>query len=269
MKNRRQNGFTLVEMLVTIVLIAVLGGLGYTCVTKAREKTRTVVEINAARNLVTGYLGYTTENSGLLLPGFKRDSRAANLEGESLGYPINARYAWRLAPSVPAIKGIMVYNGNEAVLEQDNRDYRVSVSTNMGLNATLVGGYFDGGPLDAGSSRLIKAYGKFFVSNLAEVNDPGQLIAFASARSGKDAPGYFEVRPPSLTGAVWASGEFSKDSPASSHGFVDFRWDKKAVVASLGGNVELLTESQLRDMRRWSNQASIAEDRDYTIRPVQ
>jgi hypothetical protein len=34
---------------------------------------------------------------------------------------------------------------------------------------------------------------------------------------------------------------------------VDLRWGGKAVTAMLGGYVDLLDESQLRDMRRWSH----------------
>src|SRR6187402_861999 len=115
---RHRPGFTLVETLVTISLIAILGGLTVTGIQCARKKARTVVEINAARNLITGYLGYAAENNGQVLAGYQTDPAATNLQGKPLEFPINARYPWRLAPSVPAVKGVLVFNGNESVLEK-------------------------------------------------------------------------------------------------------------------------------------------------------
>jgi prepilin-type N-terminal cleavage/methylation domain-containing protein len=262
-------GFTLVELLVTITLVGTLGTLGFAGVRVAREKAKTVVEINAARNLITAYLGHATENGGRVLAGYQTDSTATNLEGQLLSEPMNARYPWRLAPLVPQVKGVLLYNGTESVLTDPNRDYLVSVHPNLGINATLVGGHFGSGSPLAPTPRIVDAYGKFYLSQLAESDDPGKLIVFASARSAKDQPGYFEVRSPRLTGPVWTSGKFSKEQAASQHGFVDFRWGGKAVTVMLGGNVELLDEAQLRDMRRWSHQAARANDPDYTITRTQ
>ncbi len=263
---KRNPGFTLVEMLVTVSIIAALGTLTVTGVRSARGKARTVVEINAARNLITGYLGHAAENNGRVLPGYQNDPTATNLEGELLSDPMNARYPWRLARSVPGVKGVLLYNGTESALESENRDYLVSVHPNLGLNATLVGGHFGSGSPLAPTLRIIDAYGKFYLSHLTESDDPGKLVVFTSARSGEGRPGYFEVRPPKLTGPVWRAGKFTDDSPASAHGFVDFRWGGKAVAVMLGGNVELLDEPQLRDMRLWSHQAARANEADFTIR---
>lgn len=258
-------GFTLVEMLVTISLIAILGSLTYTGIQCARKKARTVVEINGARNLITGYLGYAAEHNGQVLAGYQTDPSATNLQGKLLEFPINARYPWRLAPSVPAVKGVLVFNGNESLLEMKDSDYLVSAEPNLGLNATLVGGHFGSGSPLAPTPRIIDAYGKFYLSHLAESDDPGKMIVFASARSGERQPGYFEIRPPKLTGPVWSPGKFKDESPASAHGFIDFRWGGKAVTAMLGGNVELMDEARLRDMRRWSHQAARANDPEFTI----
>ncbi|MEO5713939.1 MAG: prepilin-type N-terminal cleavage/methylation domain-containing protein [Luteolibacter sp.] len=265
MKKRRHAAFTLVEMLVTITLITTLGTLGFAGVRVAREKARLTVEINAARNLITAYLGNATENGGRVLPGYQTDPAAVNLEGRLLSEPMNARYPWRLAPLVPKVEGILLYNGTESVLADPNRDYLVSVHPNLGINATLVGGHFGSGSPLAPTPRIVDAYGKFYLSQLAESDDPGKLVVFASARSAKDRPGYFEIRSPRLTGPVWSSGKFSEDQSASQHGFVDFRWSGKAVTVMLEGNVELLDEMQLRDMRRWSHQAARANDPDFTI----
>lgn len=264
---RKQRGFTLVEVLVTFTVILTLAGLGMVCVQRGREKARSVIEINAARNLITAYLSYAADHGGQLLPGYQSDPNVTNLEGDPLHDPMNARYPWRLVPNVPTIRGVMLYNGTESALDSKDRDYLVSVHPNMGLNATLVGGHFGGGSPLIPTPRLLATYGKFYVSTLAECDDPGKLIVFASARSGENAPGYFEVRPPYLTSRVWSVNKFKQSSPASEHGFVDFRWNGKAAVAMLGGNVELHSEEELRDMRYWSNQAIRENDKDFRIGP--
>jgi type II secretory pathway pseudopilin PulG len=263
---RPEPGFTIIELIVTVVMLATLGGLTCVGIQSSREKAKTVVEINAARNLITGYLGHAAENNGQVLAGYLADPSVTNLEGKSLEFPMNARYPWRLARSLPAVKGVLVFNGNESMLKLEDRDYRVSAAPNLGLNATLVGGHFGSSSLLAPTPRVIDAYGKFYLSHLAESGDPERLVVFTSARSGVDQSGYFEVRPPYLTGPVWSVERFTLERAAFGHGFIDLRWGGKAVAVMLGGNVELLDESQLRDMRRWSHQAARANDPDFRIR---
>lgn len=265
---KRRSGFTLVELLVTITIIIVLAGVSFASLQCIRQRAKSVTEVGAARNLITAYLGYASDHNGQVMAGYQSDPEVTNLEGKPLHDPLNARYPWRLAANVPKIDGVMLFNGTESALKDPERDYLVSVHPNMGLNATLVGGHFGSGSPLPPTPRLVNAYGKFYLSTLAECDDPNKLIVFASARSAKDAPGYFEVRPPKLTGPVWSAKKFGESGQAADHGFVDFRWGGKAAVAMLGGNVELRTEDELRDMRYWSNQAIRANDRDFKISPV-
>lgn len=266
--NHRTNpaAFTLVELLVTIAIIAVLATVSTAAYFKMREKARMVTEVSAARNLIAAYLLYPADHGGQVMPGYQSDPDAADLDGNPLPSPLNARYPWRLAALAPRIDGIMLFNGNESALDSKDSDYLVSVMPNLGLNAVLLGGHFGSGSPLPPSPRLIEAYGKFHLTHLSEAETPENLIVFASARSGKGKPGYFEIRPPRLTGPVWTSGKFKEDTPAHQHGFVDFRYNGSAVTACLAGNVQLLTEKELRDMRRWSNQAARENDPDFTIR---
>jgi hypothetical protein len=136
---------------------------------------------------------------------------------------------------------------------------------NLGINAVLVGGHYGSGSPLPPTQRMISSFGKFFVSNAGEVDSPSNLIVFASARKDQDSPGYFEVRPPRLIGPIWTDKAYDPQKPGSSHGFVDFRHDGKAVIATFDGGAKLASEEELRDMRLWSNQASRAGNPDFTI----
>lgn len=266
MKNKLK-GFTLVELLVTITIIAVLTGVGYSVTRSLREKAKMVVEVNAARNLIAGYLGHAAEHNGQVLIGnASKPNDVTNLDGVAV-YGVEAeRYPWRLAPSVPSVRGTLFFNGNEKTLDEDLGGYKATLRPNLGLNSTLVGGYFGSGsaPIKP-SPRIVETYGKFYVSQLSDSDDPGGLIVFASARDGEKQTGYYQVWPPKATGAVWSTGDFKASEPSASFGFVDFRWGGKAVTARLGGNVELNTVDELRDMRHWSHQAARANDPNFTI----
>lgn len=273
MKRSHHNaGFTLVELLVTITIIIILVATTFVGVQCVRDRSKAAVEVGAAKNLIAGYLTYAADHNGALLPGYKSDPDATNLEGKLVGSPPNARYPWRLIPSVPVVKGVMFYNGNESHLQDKDADYKVSVWPNMGINAIFVGGsYGSDGPLDASSERVNQLLGNYFVSNLAQADDPSKLIVFGSARhpesSGENGQGYYKVEAPNMTGRNWSSGAWKEDGQPKDHGYIDLRNSGKAVVAMLGGNVEVLDEKQLRDMRRWSNQAIRDNNPDFILTP--
>ncbi|BCX47055.1 cleavage protein [Haloferula helveola] len=260
-----RNGFTLIELMVTIVIVSTLSAiaaLGYASIRKRAEMT---TEINGAKQLMTAFHQYAADHNDRVLPGYQSDPEAVNLDGKPLHHPQDARYPWRLAPYAPKMNGIFVYNGNERMLDEDNRDYLVSVHPNLGMNAVFVGGHYGSGSPLRPSPRLVEAVGKYYVSRLSEVHNGSSLVVFASARHDSGKVGNFEVRAPNILAPEWKSGAIDPDGPASDTGFVDFRWKGKAVAAMVAGNVELLSPDELRDMRRWSNQAARLNDPDFTV----
>lgn len=263
----KHRGFTLTELLVTLAITITLTALSLIAFRAVRDRAHAAIEVNAARNLIAGYLLRATEHHGRVMPGYQSEPGTTNLDGESLDFPLNARYPWRLAPYVPKLDGVMLFNGNESAIQSPDRDYLVSVQPNLGLNAVLVGGHFGTGSPLPPSDRLIERLGKFHLTHLSEASRAENLIVFASARApGENGKaGYFEVRPPNLLRANWTGRSFSRDLAPSAHGFVDFRWRDRAVVATIGGGVELLDESGMRDMRRWSIQAAEFNDHDFII----
>jgi prepilin-type N-terminal cleavage/methylation domain-containing protein len=63
-RRRRRRGFTLVELLVTIVIIAVLASLGFVISRKALSKAAQTKAVNAMRQVAQANAAYSTENLG-------------------------------------------------------------------------------------------------------------------------------------------------------------------------------------------------------------
>ena len=250
MKNSR--GFTLIELLVTVAIIGLLAGLGNAAYQKATSASRQGVEISAARNLGQALLLYSQDNDGVILPGYldPRDPAVAavrNDKGQPVSPPHAAqRYPWRLLPymNYQVRGGVWVNKLASQIPDSDPyRDYLVSLVPTLGMNMAYVGG----------DARSIQAPGRC-MTRMSRVAQPSKLIAFASgqyedANYGK-LDGYFEVRPPtggSLSGAGLST-----------------RYGGKAVAVMLDGHAEVLGLEQLKDMRRWCNEAAIQDNPNWT-----
>ena len=107
---------------------------------------------------------------------------------------------------------------------------------------------------------------RFWVLRPADAVEPANMIVFASSISDVDgdgkASGYFRVTPPkSPLSPTWGPYRGVKDP--GSMGNVSLEYSGGAMVAHLDGSVTVLEEEELRDMRRWSNQAAYYADKDF------
>lgn len=249
MKN--SHGFTLIELLVTVAIIGLLAGLGNAAYQKASSASRQGVEISAARNLGQALLLYSQDNDGVILPGYldPRDPRVAEVRNEK-GQPISPphaaqRYPWRLLPYMnnQVRGGIWVNKLASQIPDSDPyRDYLVSLVPTLGMNMAYVGG----------DTRNIQAPGRC-MTRMSRVAQPSKLIAFASGQYedpnyGK-LDGYFEVRPPTGNSSTGAG--------------LSTRYNDKAVAVMLDGHAELLGIGELKDMRRWCNEAALQDNPNW------
>ena len=259
--------FTLLELLVVVAIIGVLAGMIFPITNAMQKKGRMVRELSAGRQLMTAYTSAMSQNDGVLLKGYDKSIQSVSMpSGKTLSGEMCCRYPWRLAPFLSEqIEGMFLVNDNHKQTESLAVDsfeyqYRASLNPAFGINAYCIGGYDDG----SGSGF----FGTDCVTRIGGTSHSSKLIVFCTARmkqAGTEiTPGHFLVTPPKLWRTKWTL-PFKESSPSSSYGNVDPRWDGRAICAFLDGHVELLDETELTDMRHWSNTAADNNDRDFAV----
>lgn len=246
----RKNGFTLIELLVSIAIATILASLLFLGVKGYLNSGKRAAEINAGRTLISAFQTYTADNGGRIIKAMDpKPERILDKEGKPVMSHAAKRWPWRLAPYFGYdINNVLLVNNKEAA-PADNAmySYLVTVFTTLGMNGTFVGGKFGTGfaPDHPRNKR-----GAFCVITVLQAHTPSKLIVFASGKmQNAPHPGCFDIGPEG-TGAV---------------GEVDYKYSDKAVVAYFDGHVELNTEEELKDMRRWSNLAAIEDNPNWSF----
>lgn len=271
MPHRRVHAaFTLIELLVVIAIIAILISILLPSLGAARGLAKATRELAAAQQTMIAFQLYAQDNGGRLLTGMpdRRDvvGRHAPLDdtGDPIADPLIAqRYPWRLAPYFDYnFRGL--YGDAKALAalreRQDDFVYTVSLYPSLGMNVTYVGGSVN----HLGDTTSQRVFGKVFLERDDQANRPTQVIAFASARfrgagTIEELPepeGFFRVEPPTFGSGWQDSYDDRAMNPGINSGFVSLRHGGKAVSAMLDGHAEVLGWDELRDMRKWADQAT-------------
>ncbi|MHB1156971.1 MAG: type II secretion system protein [Phycisphaerales bacterium] len=278
---RPLHGFTLVELLVVMGIIALLLGILVPALAGAREMARQCRGMSDLKQILTGYTTYTNDNDGQLLYGYSPGSvggvnLTVNDHGRTYGPPIVNRYPWRLVPYVANTWDVF-YSADGAPdrptpTDRDSdafsKAYALSVSPMFGINAVYVGGYYSPfykGFIDMGTTARPNT-GKHVVFRGSEVRQPSRLIVFAEAkrRNGGAAgnEGHYWVTPPYANGHMWqAAGDAWKVVETSRViGLPEGRYRNKALTGFFDTHVAAMTAGELDDMTLWANTADHADD---------
>ena len=265
-----RKGFTLIELLVVIAIIGILSAVLLPSLARAKRKARAIEEVSAAKQLILAALLYADENEGSVFPGYVTDPKATDDRGHPLFFPENARYPWRLSPYMAQSFETIYCSDNRRKLDElrslDRAGYvyGVSVSPSLGINSYFIGGNETEFPASAANKKF--GVGTV-VTKMSEIRRPSNLMMFVSARSattGFEANGYYQVTPPYLTGRKWST-DWTRATEPKDWGFVAPRYDQRAVAGMLDGHVQMMSLSELQDMRHWANNADQA---DFTLKPV-
>jgi prepilin-type N-terminal cleavage/methylation domain-containing protein len=287
-------GFTLIELLVVISVIALLISIALPAIGRARRSGAQVRESAALKQHCTAYTVYAQDNKGALLPGYipadwvtpgaGREIKVfyGDTSSQTRLYGSAARrYTWRLAAYLGyAHDALVLDKGLRAEFSAlpDRADTRegfqwaFASSPSFGINSTFVGGDARRGGFFQPS---LARWGKFYTTNIDEPQFPNRLLIFATSRGYHPIdgttviPGRHRIEGPwqasRETGQVatfsqWDAppGRFNPGRTPSTYGHLDFRYFDRVLVTMFDGHVEALTIDEIRDMRRWSNQANSA-----------
>ena len=263
-------GFTLVELLVVIAVLAVLLAAVLPIISRARVASDRVREIASARMLAGAWQQYAQDAGGALLPGYKSglpafDANHEPIAAQTIGVAAS-RWVWRLAPYIGHdIRSIFVGDHERMLRELEVSDrsnylYQTSVFPSFGLNSVWLGGDENFGGFN---SAFLTTFGKFYASRLSEIGQPANMVVFASARGQESSPvggvtegvteGYFRVRSPSFDTRTWSTA-YNADDPAS-WGNLSARNGGDIVASFADGHAESRAPETLDDMRMWSPNA--------------
>ncbi len=291
MKAPGRGGFTLVELLVVIAVIALLIAVLLPVLSRARECAYVTGELASGRELMAAHRMYSSDHAGDVMPGFPtaamvssgavvaRDQNGARLAG----LPAQ-RFPWRLLPYYDYELGSWYRDraavertfGTQGDLNSEMFRYAVSVGPRMGLNQVFIGGSADndggGYAFNTALQPAIRSkWGShWYIRKASDIPRPAELLVFASAAGadpvgGLALDGFYRVTPPNFFNRRWTTTTPNPTTQPNQTGNVSFRYAGKTVGVMADGHAESLTWEQAQDMRRWAPRASKA---DYVMPPL-
>jgi len=233
---RGTGGFTIVEVLVVIAIIAVLVGLIFPALGSAKRRAHKTSELNDLKNVGHAWMMYANSSADAALPGFLEvPVQKPRVQGVSRGWGVKYKYpdnstipldstnltgpwTWRLLGYLSFEHRLIHSYLNETdpdpfTLVSEGK--KVAYEPAFGYNALYVGGWWDMVDYDLPTPRF-----KFFdhcdlatmshplviPTGVGQIRRPDQLVTFCAATNpGKvgdyrkftaETPGFHAVMPP-------------------------------------------------------------------------
>jgi len=281
---QRQRGFTIVEVLVVIGIIAVLASLLFVGLRSALSTANKTRELNSLRNVSLGWTMYAGANSDHLMPGYIEPAvqdtwrlEWRNVRGEVLPAELAAPYTWRLAPYVEYSWEVLVGYRDDGQRELNaTPEADVAFEPAFGYNALYVGGWWEEATVGATTFPAMRydlisdpAYRGMVVRTMGSMQQPDNLVIFAASTEqqpgrfvnsdrGAGVPGFHLASPRIVANETrWQPADgFNNAIDVLVAGPVpNIRHTNSVAVATGDGGVSTLSFDQLADQRRWINSA--------------
>jgi|LakMenE18May11ns_1017448.scaffolds.fasta_scaffold9858895_2 prepilin-type N-terminal cleavage/methylation domain-containing protein/prepilin-type processing-associated H-X9-DG protein len=253
---KQSRGFTIIELLVSVVITSILATLLFLGVKSYIKSGQRAAELSAGKTLISAFHAYAADNNGQLIRAMDLNpGKIVDNKGKPVMSHAAKRWPWRLAPYFNYDMNTLMVNNKDAIKLNDSMySYLVTVFPTFGMNGIFVGGKF-GTSMAPDNPRSKK--GNFCVTTIIGANTPSKLIVFSSAKIQGEMP-------PGTEGPK--TGCFDVSAPGyGAVGEVHYKYSDKAVVAYFDGHVELNSEEELKDMRRWSNLAAIQDNPNWSF----
>lgn len=286
MPNKKPSGFTLIEVLVVLAVVALLMAVLLPGLARARASGKEVRGMSNLRQLLTAYTFYYTENDDHVLYGYSPGSVGGKdivIHDKVSGYDFKGlpaqRYPWRISPYLSDVWGVVYSHrrppprpaSGDSESAAFSKAYRISVHPTFGINSAYVGGhehFLYKGFVRNGATYLPNS-GAHVVFRASEVRNPSQLLVFADSRSrgggvSETDEGLSYVSPPRAGGHQWAvvDGKFKVLNSTGFLGLPEGRYSIRAIIGFFDGHIERLLPEELDDMRLWANGAA-SQDYDF------
>ena len=283
--SRNLRAFTLLELMVTMSLVAVLLTLVIVPLHRVRQSANRTNSLNGLKQMVLAYSAYSTDHRYRLMPGFLGETLLSELKitaelpgGTSLvdcdaGMICDASgYVWRLAPYLDDVwKTMYVDYRSKALLSQLEVEYLdgtygpgtidpasdelgISIVPSFGMNSIFVGGdsFHGGSEVTPFNPWNTLGNDPLAATRFSEVKNPAKLIVFGTtARASDDLPILDEVYDSDerLLGYVELRAPFTVFDDANGNGLWDpgETWSNQQWAIGTQGKVVRTTTGDYAD----------------------
>lgn len=209
--------FTLVELLVTIVIIASLAALGFAGYNKMRANANRTVSLNNISNLQIVNALYASDNNGRYISTFAKDS-----DGKTSTWPRNPDFLDLMLSSTDVPRGGQANRVPQSML--DPTAYKARANSFDKLWGSY--GMFSRVGFNSGSEDVDSSY------SIGELSEPHRTAAFTTAVNWLvQYGGRFH----------WDGTEGKVNQPAMA-----YRHNDKSLVVFYDGHVEEVSKSDIR-----------------------